>query len=126
MLNHDRQDFLSLLVRKACIHLLNDAIQLGNGRGTFVDHLQKFGFLEREPADGLHERLNILVRLVCAWAGEEVIADLSIGGRRQVYNGSGASGTKEDRIEARTSFMMVSRFSAFMACAPPTRWCSSV
>jgi hypothetical protein len=74
--NDDRQYFLPLLVRKAGIHLLDDAIQLGDGRGTLVDDLQQFPFLERISADGLHERLDVLVRLVGARAGEEVVADL--------------------------------------------------
>jgi hypothetical protein len=76
VLNHNRQYLLPLLVRKAGIHLLNDAIQLGDGRGTLVDYLQHFAFLERISADGLHERLDVLVRLVGARAGEEVVADL--------------------------------------------------
>jgi hypothetical protein len=74
--NDDRQYFLPLLVRKAGIHLLDDAIQLGDGRGTLVDDLKQFAFLERISADGLHQRLDVLVRLVGARAGEEVVADL--------------------------------------------------
>jgi hypothetical protein len=72
----NRQYFLPLRVRKAGIHLLDDAIKLGDGRGTRVEHLQQFAFLEPISADGLQEPLDVRVRQGGARAGEEVVADL--------------------------------------------------